>query len=95
MGQIVVDGRVYPSQATSPNAMLPPHGSPTPGSSRPPQQQSPVNPILQQQQQTSPSMFPRHQMRSPYQQQFPQNMQQNLGILELISIGKFALLAVF
>lgn len=46
IGQIVVDGRIYPSQ---PNSPIPPHGSPSPGHSRPPQQQSPSNQLLQQQ----------------------------------------------
>ncbi|XP_018326695.1 E3 ubiquitin-protein ligase TRIM33 [Agrilus planipennis] len=43
IGQIVVDGRVYPISPSSPAGSLPPHGSPSPGHTRPPQQQSPLN----------------------------------------------------
>ncbi|XP_066154266.1 E3 ubiquitin-protein ligase TRIM33 isoform X2 [Euwallacea fornicatus] len=54
IGQIVVDGRLYPSQATSPGvaAPFPPNQSPSPGQMRPPQQQSPISPLVQQ---SSPS----------------------------------------
>ncbi|KAL1506345.1 hypothetical protein ABEB36_005728 [Hypothenemus hampei] len=50
IGQIVVDGRVYPSQSTSPGATpFPPNQSPSPGQMRPSQQQSPINTLMQQQ----------------------------------------------
>ncbi|XP_044253927.1 E3 ubiquitin-protein ligase TRIM33 isoform X2 [Tribolium madens] len=72
IGQIVVDGRIYPSQSVSPS----PHGSPSPGHSR----QSPINQILQQsppyQQQGGFQQSPR--LPPPYGQfgngpQYPQN----------------------
>ena len=61
IGQIVVDGRIYPSQSVSPSTSIPPHGSPSPGHTRPPQQQSPINQLLQQQ-------SPTYQQSSGYQQ---------------------------
>lgn len=79
-----MDGRVYPAQAVSPSAnMLPPHGSPSPGHSRPPQQQSPLNVGAQQQQQQQqpPStVFQQPRMLPPYTppQQFSQNLP-NIG----------------
>lgn len=67
IGQIVVDGRVYPSQATSPcAAAYPPNQSPSPGQMRPPQQQSPISPLLQQ---PSPSGYGTNQSSQPQQQQ--------------------------
>ncbi|ENN72418.1 hypothetical protein HUJ04_009043 [Dendroctonus ponderosae] len=63
IGQIVVDGRVYPSQATSPGVpSYHPNQSPSPGQMRPTSQQSPISPLVQQ---TSPSGFP----PTPQQQQ--------------------------
>lgn len=48
IGQIVVDGRIYPSQSSSPAAAsVPPGNSPSPGQVRPPQQMSPINPMHQ------------------------------------------------
>ncbi|XP_050316343.1 E3 ubiquitin-protein ligase TRIM33 [Anthonomus grandis grandis] len=66
IGQIVVDGRVYPSQATSPGvAAYPPNQSPSP-QLRPPQQQSPISPLVQQ---PSPSGFMQNQQQQQPQQQ--------------------------
>lgn len=91
-----MDGRVYPAQAVSPSTnMLPPHGSPSPGHSRPPQQQSPLNVAIpqhqpQQQQpsqQPSPTMFQQPRMLPPYtppqSQQFTQNLP-NIGEYQII-----------
>lgn len=66
IGQIVVDGRVYPTASTSPAAMLSPHGSPSPGHSRPPQQQSPLNQQVQQ--------LNQQQQQQQHQQQQPQSI---------------------
>lgn len=91
IGQIVVDGRIYPSQSVSPS--IPPHGSPSPGQTRPSEQQSPLNQLHQQQsptfQQTS-GFSPSPRLPPPYNQYtngppFTQNissqsnMQQNMG----------------
>lgn len=63
IGQIVVDGRVYPSQATSPALSLPPQNSPSPGHSSvaTQQQPSPVGGPVQQSpgyQQQGPRILP-------------------------------------
>ncbi|KAF5308881.1 hypothetical protein FQR65_LT00581 [Abscondita terminalis] len=71
IGQIVVDGRVYPTTSTSPAAIMSPHGSPSPGHSRPPQQQSPLNQQIQ-----PPPQQPSHPPPS-LQQMPPQQMQQH------------------
>lgn len=48
IGQIVVDGRIYPSQSSSPAAAsVPPGNSPSPGQARPPQQMSPIDALHQ------------------------------------------------
>lgn len=87
LGQIVVDGRVFTSHPPQGGVVvqpgqLPPHGSPSPGQSRPPQQQSPIASGLHQpptlpQQQSSPSGFvqPRYNAPPPYSQ-----MQNNQGL---------------
>lgn len=50
--------------------MLPPHGSPSPGhSSRPPQQQSPLNVLPQQQQQQQQQPQQHHQQQQQHNQQ--------------------------
>ncbi|XP_060532404.1 E3 ubiquitin-protein ligase TRIM33 isoform X2 [Cylas formicarius] len=73
IGQIVVDGRIYPSQSTSP-ACLPPNSSPSPGQQmRPPQQQSPMSPLHQQlspgyQQSQQPQQVARLPNPPPYSQ---------------------------
>ncbi|XP_076256147.1 E3 ubiquitin-protein ligase TRIM33-like isoform X2 [Rhynchophorus ferrugineus] len=70
IGQIVVDGRVYPSQTTSPGAaQYPPNQSPSPGQMRPPQQQSPISPLLQQ---PTPSTYQTNQPQPQQQSQTPQ-----------------------
>ncbi|XP_068906901.1 E3 ubiquitin-protein ligase TRIM33-like isoform X2 [Tenebrio molitor] len=95
IGQIVVDGRIYPSQSISPSTSIPPHGSPSPGHTRPPQQQSPINQLLQQQSPTyhqssgfqqSPRLPPPYGQFAngpqfpPSQNMSPQpNMQQTVG----------------
>ncbi|KAJ8913021.1 hypothetical protein NQ315_002036, partial [Exocentrus adspersus] len=78
IGQIVVDGRVYPSQASSP-ALPPPQGSPSPGhgSGRPPQQPSPISPLHQL---PSPSSYQPSRIGPPSYTQFQNNNQYQQGM---------------
>lgn len=69
IGQIVVDGRIYPTTSTSPAAIMSPHGSPSPGHSRPPQQQSPLN---QQPSSHPPPPLQQHQIQPPQMQHHSQ-----------------------
>lgn len=95
IGQIVVDGRVYPSQSSSPAASIPPQASTSPGQVRPPQQPSPISPLHQLpspsgsgfQQPTrmpGPPPYSQYQNTSPYSsgmnvQSMGQNLGQNMG----------------
>lgn len=80
IGQIVVDGRIYPSQVSSPASSLPPQGSPSPGhgTGRPPQQPSPMSPLHQL---PSPSGFqPSRMPGPPPYSQYQNNNQYQQGI---------------
>ncbi|XP_023025015.1 E3 ubiquitin-protein ligase TRIM33 isoform X2 [Leptinotarsa decemlineata] len=88
IGQIVVDGRIYPSQSSSPAASLPPPSSSSPGQCRPPQQPSPMSPHrqlaspsgFQQTRMPGPPPYSQYQSNNQYQQSINtvQN-QQNMG----------------
>ncbi|KAI4463544.1 transcription intermediary factor [Holotrichia oblita] len=69
IGQIVVDGRVYPSQPSSPSASMTPQSSPSPV-----HQQTPMNVLHQQLQQT-----PQHLQQPPAHIQQQQQQQQQLS----------------
>lgn len=82
IGQIVVDGRIYPSQSSSPASSVPPQSSPSPSQIRPPQQMSPMSPMHQL---PSPSGYqpsripgppPYNQFQNSNQYQQGQNMTQ-------------------
>ncbi|KAJ8966872.1 hypothetical protein NQ314_003266 [Rhamnusium bicolor] len=86
IGQIVVDGRIYPSQASSPASSLPPHGSPSPGHGRPPQQPSPISPMHQL---PSPSGFqPSRMPGPPPYSQYQNNSQYSQGINTAAGMGQ-------
>lgn len=69
IGQIVVDGRIYPSQSSSPAAAtVPPGNSPSPGQVRPPQQMSPISPMHQLPSPSGSFQGPRINAPPPYSQ---------------------------
>lgn len=88
IGQIVVDGRIYPSpeqqvsiQQNQMN-MISKIGSPSPGHGRPPQQQSPIGQIVQQNSHGNFQAVKPPPYRSPFNtnQQYPhQNISPNVA----------------
>ncbi|XP_056629753.1 E3 ubiquitin-protein ligase TRIM33-like [Diorhabda sublineata] len=93
IGQIVVDGRVYPSQSSSPASSIPPQSSTSPGQVRPPQQPSPISPLHQlpspsgfqnTTRMPGPPPYSQYQSTSPYSsgmnvQSMGQNLAQGMG----------------
>lgn len=78
IGQIVVDGRIYPSQSTSP-AVSTPQNSPSPGqNSNLVQQQPQQSPLSQALQQPAAPVYQPPRMLPPYGQPYNQNMSINM-----------------